>query len=226
MMPSRHELQRDFLLPLVIILSLSLLISQTDFDRTLAGFFYQPPAGWVFGEDWLWATLYRFGMVPGLILAFGGLLLALAGTWVKRLHRYWRPATFLVLMALIGPGLLVSLVGKEMWGRPRPIDTIDFGGFRPYHQVYQPAGPDMGKSFPSGHAAIGFYLIAPFFVLRRKRRKLALSALAIGVAYGALMSVGRIAQGGHYLTDVLWSGYLVHLSGMLFYYLLDPEREI
>jgi membrane-associated PAP2 superfamily phosphatase len=111
-----------------------------------------------------------------------------------------------------------------MWGRPRPIDIVDFNGSRPYHQVYQPAGPDMGKSFPSGHAAIGFYTIAPFFVLRRRKPRAALGLLLAGGGYGALMSVGRMLQGGHFLSDVLWSGYLVHMTGMLLYYLLHPDR--
>jgi len=221
---NRRILLVDFMLPLALILLASAAISLVDLDRGLASFFYRPPAGWIFRDHWLWMLFYEYGMVPGLVLAIGGLLVLLASIIMPRLRRYWRPATFLLLLALIGPGFLVHAVGKDMWGRPRPNDTLDFGGQRPYHQVYQPAGPDLGKSFPSGHAAIGFYMIAPFFLLRRRKHKMALVALASGGCYGTLMSIGRMAQGGHYLTDVLWSAYLVHMTGMLLYYLLQPDR--
>ncbi len=220
---SRRKLLVDFVLPLAVILLLSAVISLSDLDRGFAGFFYRPAQGWIFRDHWLWMLFYDYGMIPGLVLAIGGLLLLLLGIFVRQLRRYWRPAAFLVLLALLAPGFLVHAVGKDMWGRPRPIDTVDFGGTRPYYQVYEPAGPDLGKSFPSGHAAIGFYTIAPFFLLRRRHHRVALAVLLVGGCYGALMSVGRMAQGGHYLTDVLWSGYLVYLTGMVLYYLLKPE---
>ncbi len=225
MRPNRHALVVDFLLPLLLILLLSLLISLGDFDRSLAALFYQAPASWPHKDDWLWTQLYGWGMAPGLTLAVAGLLTLILGVGIQKLRRYWRPAIFVLLLALLGPGLLVHAVGKDLWGRPRPVDTRDFGGSRNYHQVYQPAGRDMGKSFPSGHAAIGFYTIAPFFLLRRRRPHMARWFLAAGTGYGALMSVGRMAQGGHYLTDVLWSAYLVYFCGMFLYYLLDPERH-
>ncbi len=223
---NRHSLMRDFILPLLLILLLSAVISLGDIDRELASFFYQTPGGWVFKSDLIWVLFYKYGMIPGLIMAVGGLMTLLLSTFVRRLRRYWRPATFFLLLALLAPGFLVHAVGKDMWGRPRPIDTLDFGGERPYYHVYQPAGPSMGKSFPSGHAAIGFYTIAPFFLLRRRQRKLALTVLIVGGCYGALMSIGRMAQGGHYLSDVLWSGYLVHMTGMLLYYLLKPDQPV
>lgn len=217
---NRCNFLADFILPLALILAVSFAISLADLDRGLSHSFYQPSAGWIFGQDWLWAQLYRYGMIPGIAMATGGLLVLISGIFVRHLRRFWRPAAFLFLLILLGPGLLVNTLGKDMWGRPRPIDTVDFGGTSPYHQFYQPAGPGQGKSFPSGHASIGFYTLAPFFLLRRRHRKAAMVALTLGTGYGVLMSIGRIVQGGHYLTDVLWSGYLVYSCGMVLYYLL------
>ncbi len=221
---TRRSLVIDFILPLATILLLSLVISLGDLDRGLAVQFYRPADGWFLRQHWFWVLLYDYGMLPGLMLSGGGLLVLSAGAFVHRLRRYWRPATFLLLVALLGPGLLVHAVGKDMWGRPRPVDTRDFAGQRDYHSVFDRAGPKMGKSFPSGHAAIGFFTMAPFFIWRRRNRRRALLWLTGGCAYGLLMGVGRMAQGGHYLTDILWSGYLVHLTGMLLYYLLHPDQ--
>lgn len=219
----RLVLWPDFGLPLALILLLSLGLTLADLDRGIAGLFRVPGVGWVYQDFWLWRLLYHFGMVPGLLLGIAGLLTLVAGVFVRRLRRYWRPAAFLLLMVLLGPGALVHSVGKELWGRPRPVDTREFGGARTYHSVFERA-PGQGKSFPSGHAAIGFYTLAPFFVWRRRNRRRARLWLTGGIIYGLLMGLGRMAQGGHYLTDVLWSGYLVYLTGALLYYLLRPDR--
>ena len=221
---NRAVLLGEFLLPLVAILLISVIASIFDLDRSAARLFFDPVSRWPYEFYWLWDGLYHYGWIPAGSIASGGLGLLLTALFARRARRFWRPGLFLVLLLALGPGLLVHNIGKDLWGRPRPVDTIDFGGFRPYHHVYQRAGDNMGKSFPSGHAAIGFYTLAPFFLLRRRNRKGALSALVGGSAYGLLMSIGRMAQGGHYLTDVLWSWYLVSLTGSALYYLLKPDR--
>ncbi len=224
MKPDRSVYLREFLLPLGVILLVSALVSLSDFDRTVARLFFDPETHWPYEFYWLWDGLYRFGGVPAGIMALGGLLILLAALFLRTAKRFWRPAVYLLLLLALGPGLLVHNIGKDMWGRPRPVDTVDFGGFREYHHVYQRAGENMGKSFPSGHAAVGFYTLAPFYLLRRRNRRGAQIALIAGSAYGLLMSVGRMAQGGHYLTDTLWSWYLVTLTGGVLYYLLEPDR--
>jgi membrane-associated PAP2 superfamily phosphatase len=35
-----------------------------------------------------------------------------------------------------------------------------------------------------------------------------------------LIGLGRMAQGGHFATDVIWAGGIVYLSGITLYYLL------
>jgi len=49
--------------------------------------------------------------------------------------------------------------------------------------------------------------------------------LAAGLLYGALMGLARMIQGGHFLTDVIWSGILVYLTGLSLYYLFRLDRE-
>ena len=56
-------------------------------------------------------------------------------------------------------------------------------------------------------------------------------ALLAGACYGALMGVARMAQGGHFPSDVLWAGGVVYLVGLSLYYLLrldlgeSPEEK-
>ena len=47
------------------------------------------------------------------------------------------PGLFFALMLAIGPGVIVNGVFKPFWGRPRPHDTIPFGGERDFLPVFQ-----------------------------------------------------------------------------------------
>lgn len=214
----------DFALPLLVLLTLTVLCRLTDLDIQLQRSFYRAGEGWVDKDFWLWQLLYHAGMVPGILLGLAGLGCLLAGFKVQGLRRYRRPALFLLLLLVIGPGLLVNTVFKENWGRPRPKHVVEFGGDRQFLPVWQKGVAGEGNSFASGHASIGFYTLAPFFILRRRQRRKARLVFAAGCCYGALMGVGRMAQGGHFFSDVVWAWGFVYLAGMLLYYLLRPDE--
>lgn len=223
---SRQRLLFELGLPVLVLLLLTLLFRFSDLDMQASRYFYRAGDGWWFADFWLVQLLYTRGMIPGILLgaiALGGLLLGLK---LSRLRRQWRSYLLLLLLLAIGPGLLVNSVFKEYWGRTRPKQVIEFGGQLPFLKVWQRGTPGVGKSFPSGHASIGFYLMAPYFVLRKRRKKLAKGFLLGGTLYGTLMGIGRVAQGGHFPSDVLWAWGMVYLSGLLLCYLLRPEDQL
>ena len=39
-----------------------------------------------------------------------------------------RPVLCLTLSLIVGPGILVNLILKDHWGRPRPVHVTMFGG--------------------------------------------------------------------------------------------------
>ena len=81
------------------------------------------------------------------------------------------------------------------------------------------------SSFPSGHASIAFYWMAPGFVLANRQRRLSLGFFAGGTAYGLAMGAIRIAQGGHFLSDVIWAGAIVYLTGVVLAWLILRDRS-
>jgi membrane-associated PAP2 superfamily phosphatase len=216
----------DFLVPLVLLFALTTLIAATGGDLGLEGSFYLPGPGWVYSDLNPWRGLYRFGVFPAFAVAAGSLVLLVAGFFSVRAYVYRRCALFFLLLMLIGPGLLVNTVLKDHWGRPRPRQMQVFGGDRVFHQVWERGEGGKGMSFPSGHASAAFYLVAPFFVLRRSSRKWAGVALTAGLCYGLLMGVARMVQGGHFPSDVLWAGGSVYLVGVSLYYLLRLDRGV
>jgi len=191
-----------------LLLLLTLPFAFTDLDLTLSSWFYRE--GWYAGEFQPWAFLYRYGPLPGLLLTALALTAWIGGWSWPRLRRWQRPAAVIVMTLLLGPGLLVNVLGKGYWGRPRPRDVSAFGGTEAFRRVIQPGIPGRGKSFPSGHPSVG-YLFCVFFFLDSSRRRRWIW-LGTGLAFGTAMGVGRIAQGAHFASDVLWSGGLTYLS--------------
>jgi lipid A 4'-phosphatase len=221
----RRGILVDFMVPLLAAVAATVSIDLAGADLAVEALFYSPGAGWVLGTLDPWAFLYRYGNIPAFALGVLGVIAFALSFFSERIRPDRMAALFVVALLAIGPGLIVNTVFKDHWGRPRPSEIVQFGGTQTYRSFWQPGSPDQGRSFPSGHAAVGFFLMAPFFVLRRKAPGWARRALAAGILYGSLMGLGRMIQGGHFLTDVIWSGFMVYFTGLFLYYLFRLDRE-
>ncbi len=186
--------------------------------RWLHGFgrFFDTDSGWL-------GVLYHWAPWPSLLLAAGALGGLAVAPWMSAARRYRRAALFLVLLMALGPGLLVNVILKDYTGRPRPYQSEPFGGPFPYREAWELGPPGEGYSFPSGHASTAFYWMGLFFVCWRSRRRCAWIALGVGLAWGLVIGVVRMVQGGHFLSDVLWAGGLIYLLGWGLWYWLRPD---
>jgi membrane-associated PAP2 superfamily phosphatase len=185
-----------------------------------------PCCSWPLAEQPLWRFVYRYGVFAGVLLAAGALVLLTATYWhPRRLFAWRRPALFLVLVAALGPGLVVNAALKDHFGRPRPRDVVELGGRDAFVPVAVPRFGGEGKSFPCGHCSMGFYLATPWLALRRRRPRLGRAFLAAGIVAGGLLGLARMMAGGHFLSDVLWAGGLVWLVALLVHHALDLDRE-
>ena len=221
----KKDILFNIVLPLLIAVIISLLIGLTNTDLEIAGLFYAPGKGWFMGQELPWYFLYHYGNMPAIILSVGGFLFFVISFFRKEFLPYKKIGLFLAVFMVLGPGLVVNTVFKEHWGRPRPADIVNFGGTETFRQVWEKGEVGQGKSFPSGHASVGFFLFAPFFILKKSHRKAAITFLCLGIAYGLFMGAGRIIQGGHFLTDVIWSGVIVYITGHILYFIFRFDRE-
>jgi lipid A 4'-phosphatase len=209
-------------MPCAVLIILTLLFRLTDLDLRISGLFFVSGAGWVSKDIPFCAVIYKFAAVlPGFLLAGGALLLLCASIWRVGWQQYRRQALFLLLILGIGPGLLVNTIFKEHWGRPRPRSIFAFDGDQPFVPVWQQGPTNEGHSFPSGHAAMGFFLLTPYFLLRKTARRWALAALTTGIGYGLLIGLVRVIQGGHFASDVIWAGGFVYLTAVALSHLLS-----
>jgi hypothetical protein len=131
-----------------------------------------------------------------------------------------RPALLLFLTLVIGPGLLVNAVFKNHWGRPRPNHIVEFGGTLDYLPPLAKGVPGQGKSFPSGHASVGFLYGSLWWYWRDRNRRLALASLTTGIVLGCTLGLARIVAGNHFLSDIMWSAVMVLGAAGVIEYLL------
>ncbi|WP_421725933.1 phosphatase PAP2 family protein [Bauldia sp.] len=110
---------------------------------------------------------------------------------------------FLLSTLIAGPLLLVNAVLKNNWGRPRPRAVDVFGGDSPYVEVWRISDYcDTNCSFVSGEASSAFWLVAVALVLPKPVRY---PATVAAVVFATLLSLNRIAFGGHFTSDVVIS---------------------
>jgi len=123
----------------------------------------------------------------------------------------WRHmATVTVCCALLGNGLIIEGIFKNFMGRPRPVQVIPFGGQDTYHGPFVPGDdPPNHRSFVSSHAAAGFALMSLGLTCGPVWRR---RWLLIGTVAGSVVGLGRILQGGHFLSDIIFAFYAVWLS--------------
>lgn len=197
-------------------------------DLTVAGWFYDPTIRFFPVQDQAWSQ-WVLHSLP--IWIFAGLALTVTawgvGALLKRplLPLSGRAVLFLVLSLALGPGLIVNVALKDHWGRPRPSTVTQFGGVYEYRPPIIPGGPcPHNCSFPSGHASLGFWLVAPAMLAPKRRRRVSVAA-ALG--FGASIGMVRIAQGGHFLSDVLFAGLItVGIIALLYSFLTARQRDM
>ncbi|PKN80778.1 MAG: hypothetical protein CVU48_00720 [Candidatus Cloacimonetes bacterium HGW-Cloacimonetes-1] len=225
--PSRHFLLTfDFWLPVLLMMVSFYAFRSTDWDMKLQRALFNIHSDWSYGDKALLKFVYHYGNIPSILIALSGLVVFAISFSKKKIMPYRKIGLFLLLSMILGPGLIVNSVLKDNWGRPRPREIVEFGGKYQYEPLLVYDSASTGKSFPCGHATVGFYLFVPWFILRRRKRILAIVSLVGGIGYGGLIGFARMAQGGHFASDVVWAGIIVYLCSFLIYRALGLHRQL
>jgi lipid A 4'-phosphatase len=208
-----HRVNRVLVL-LFLSLAAALVFSVwPDIDLWFSGLFWRPDSGF-FLRDWLPVRVLH-AAVPYIT----SLVILVCGTSLVGWYRHGsgipglppRAVLYLLLSLALGPGLLVNTVLKDHWGRARPSQIVEFGGSQSFTPALVPADQCRRNcSFVAGHAAMGFYLVSFAFLVGDPRRRHWAEAGALG--FGALSGMARIVEGGHFLSDTVFSGILVYAT--------------
>lgn len=188
----------------VVVVSVFFFVFQ-GVDLWASSLFYSPELGFSAQDDPFLQRLRRLG--PHLVkLIAGGCLIVLLLKLVFPARNPLLPLkipVFLITTLIMGPGVVVNLILKNNWGRPRPRMVEEFGGDMPYQPVWVPSSwCDTNCSFVSGEASSSIWLIAVVLVLPKAWR---LGALLFVIPLAVILSANRVAFGGHFLSDTLIS---------------------
>lgn len=163
-----------------------------------------------------------FKELPNLIVPI--LLIFSLATLFKRCPEKYkankRKWYFMLAFLLIGPGILVHTGFKDNWDRARPRDVVEFGGNLNFTAPLQISDQcQKNCSFVSGHAAMGFSFIALGWVL--KSRLWLMCGIGLGLFVGGI----RVMQGGHFLSDIIFSGYICYASAWFMAHWILREED-
>ena len=171
-----------------------------------------PEYGWSLGDLPFFKFLYDFGPIPSLALGAISLVAFIYFLFLTKSFRKSLPYAFPFMTLLIGPGLIVNSIFKDHWGREDLDKLISME-----EAIHIPTfGPQLrvGRAFlSSGHASVGFHLCCLAFLRKNPYRG---AFFSFGIFWGLLIGLARILQGGHFLTDVIASGFFVLLTCILF----------
>ncbi len=129
-----------------------------------------------------------------------------------------RAVVFLIATMALGPGLLVNVLLKDHWGRPRPIDVAQFGGQQHFVAWWDPRGNCPSNcSFVSGDVSGAAWTFAPAALVPPPWRALAYGA---ALAFTLGMATIRVMAGGHFVSDTIFAGVFTFLIVWLMYALI------
>jgi membrane-associated phospholipid phosphatase len=126
-----------------------------------------------------------------------GAAAVLVGVWLGR--RRGEPATATLVVASVGGAMLLGVIAKAVFQRPRP-------------HLWPSATPTLGYSFPSAHAMNSIALVAVLVVITPARRRGPVAAA--GAAAVVLIGLSRVWLGAHYPTGIV-AGWALALAWTL-----------
>lgn len=210
------------LLILLPFLALALFTPwSAELDLKISQYYYvehhfSPPAP----ANWL----YHYAIIPAWLVSVGALCIWMGSFLILALVKWRKVCLYLVLTLAIGSGVIVHVLLKESWGRPRPRETVQFGGqepFRAYFQLDFSPSTQTHRSFACGHCTMGFYFFTLMLLGKHYRRRwLFWLGTVLTFGLGIALSWARIAQGGHFLSDTLVAALVMWITAFALYIIL------
>ncbi len=112
-------------------------------------------------------------------------------------------------MFFYGYILFVQLI-KIFWGRIRFRELAEnYTNFSPW---YLPQGITGNQSFPSGHAAMGFMMLALFVFFADKAFYKRIILKGIIISWAVAVCASRVVIGAHFTSDVLFGAFAMIIS--------------
>lgn len=194
-------------------------------DIAFSNLFYMFPLDFVYKNHPVVVMIFR--LVPIVTIVWSGMCLVyLIYLFFQKKNIITSPAFYLLLAAILGPGLVVNYGLKEHVGRARPKHILEFGGNKAFSAPLRLSNQCQENcSFTSGHAAMGYYFTSISYIVPKPYT---IIIFLLGTAFGSVIGFGRVIQGGHFLSDVIFSGLVIFLVNHLCFFFwkkMLPKRK-
>ncbi|MEC9342270.1 MAG: phosphatase PAP2 family protein, partial [Pseudomonadota bacterium] len=211
-MPSRRETAKVVALALVLGVVTGVVFSAwPELDIAVSRLFSSGEGRFPMTRSWFWQIL-REVFLKGFTLWYVFITVACFATYRHReavLGLQFRKWLYLAICSLTGPLLLVNVVLKEHWGRWRPREVIPLGGDELHTAPLDWGGSCLDNcSFVSGEVSSTVMVFIALAFISTAWRPI---FYALALVLGGVSTLIRVGQGGHFLSDALFSGILMTL---------------
>ncbi|PTE21585.1 phosphatase PAP2 family protein [Cereibacter changlensis] len=199
-----------------------------EIDLRVSEAFHDPTAGFAFDGNPL-AEALRMAIWNAAILlcvaATLGTVIGLAGRASVLPPRAWG---FILTLYVLGPGFMVDVMTKPLWGRARPAQIAEFGGslrFSPANELVGVCARNC--SFVSGEVsgatatALALMLLR-FYLKHRVHNGVSSLLLAAAWCLPPVVALQRVAAGRHFLSDTVFAVLFTLLVALALAVLLRP----
>ena len=159
--------------------------------------------------NWLWVRWLGIWVPTVVAIAVGAALIIKLILPRTRMLIPGRAVVLMLSTLALGPGLVTNVTLKDNWARPRPIDVTEFKGDEHFRAWWDPRG-DCPKncSFVAGEPSGAIWLMSGAAVLPPHWRT---AAYGLTLMFATMVGAGRLAAGGHFMSDILFAGVFTFL---------------
>jgi membrane-associated phospholipid phosphatase len=210
-------------LTVTLILSIVFFLFQ-NLDITVSGLFFGQDGSFIASEEDWFIYLIRKMIMPLLALLIFFIPLAAIVKQIKFKEKILdipvRDWTYLFTCLILGTGVVVNSIFKNLWGRARPNDTIQFGGEEPFTIPWLNVNYcETNCSFVSGDVSFVTLSLAVLIIFNKTTWN-TFAYIAIG-----LMSLLRIMEGGHFFSDTIMSFIITFVMIRVLYVIFQRFPE-
>ena len=204
---------------LIIFLSIGLFVSVSPLiDMIISNSFYLGDSQFYLQKSDNITIFFRKFYLPFLLIYMLFLTTFSRFYIVKKLFFnnvfYFKEIVFIWISSAISLLIVVNYLLKDMWGRSRPNDMVFFNGDFLFTPWFKPSNfCESNCSFVSGDASVGFLVVVLYFLTKN------IWFFYIALFSGLALGLVRIAEGGHFFSDIVFSQIIVTLTLLISFFL-------
>jgi lipid A 4'-phosphatase len=211
-----------------ILCSFAVFAIWPEIDLRVSEVFHDPRAGFALEghplAEALRMAIWNTSILLCIAAAFGTAI-GIAGRAFVLPPRAWG---FILTIYILGPGFMVDMMTKPLWGRARPAQIAEFGGSLPFSPPNELVGICARNcSFVSGEVSGATATAVALMLLRfhlKHRVHNGVSSLLLAAAWGLppVVALQRVAAGRHFLSDTVFAVLFTLLLALALAVLLRP----